>query len=156
VLLTKVVDRSLPFQRTTELETNPLPLTVSVKVAPPAMAVDGDKEVRVGTGLLMANVTALDSPPAGVGLETVTSAVPAAVTSLAGIAACNWVPLRKVVGRSVLFQRTTEEETKPLPVTVKVNPAEPAVMLEGDKDVSAGFGFPTVKVAFAVPPPGGG
>jgi hypothetical protein len=134
----------------------PVPPTVSVKVAPAAMALEGDKEVRVGTGLLKVNVTALDSPPAGAGLETVTSAVPAVTMSLAGIAACNWVLLTKIVGRSLLFQRTTDAETKPLPVTVRLKPAEPAVMLEGDKEVSAGFGFPTVKFAFAVPPPGGG
>jgi hypothetical protein len=48
--LTNVVGLVLPFQRTTEVETKPLPFTVSVKSAPAACAVAGDRLLRVGTG----------------------------------------------------------------------------------------------------------
>jgi hypothetical protein len=41
-------------------------------------------------------------------------------TSVAGMDACNWVPLTNVVARSVAFQRTTDEEMKFKPVTVRV------------------------------------
>ena len=50
VSLTNVVVRVAPFQCTTEPNTKPVPLVVSVKPAPPATAVVGDTEVRTGTG----------------------------------------------------------------------------------------------------------
>jgi hypothetical protein len=49
---TKVVERyPLPFHRTCEEVTNPLPVTVSVNEGPPASTLVGDSEVSVGTGL---------------------------------------------------------------------------------------------------------
>jgi hypothetical protein len=48
--------------------------------------------VGVGTGLFTVKVWALDVPPPGAGVKTVMSKVPAAVRSLAGIVAINWVP----------------------------------------------------------------
>jgi hypothetical protein len=50
VLLTNVVGRVAPFQRTTEVLTNPLPFTVSVRLALPATAPAGDSELIAGTG----------------------------------------------------------------------------------------------------------
>jgi hypothetical protein len=41
--LTKVVVRGLPFQLITEVETNPAPFTVKVKLAPPGAAVSGTR-----------------------------------------------------------------------------------------------------------------
>ncbi len=88
-----------------------VPVVVSVKVAPPANALLGAIELRVGTGLVavIVNVTELDVPPPGVGLNTVTAAVPVAVMSLARIWAWSWVVLTKVVVRSLPFQRTTDD-----------------------------------------------
>jgi hypothetical protein len=51
VLLTKMVVRSLPFHCTVEPETKFVPFTVSVNVAAPAVALEGESEVAVGTGL---------------------------------------------------------------------------------------------------------
>ena len=59
--------------------------------------------VVVGTGLLTVNVNALDVPPPGVGLNTVTDEVPVAAMSVAGIAAVNWVEETKVVARADPF-----------------------------------------------------
>ncbi len=87
----KVVTRSDPFQRTTELVLKPLPLTVSVKAASPARAPVGFMPVEAGTGLLIVKVWALEVPPPGAGLNTVTAAVPAVTMSEADIAAVNWV-----------------------------------------------------------------
>lgn len=84
------------------------------------------------------NVLAAEVPPPGVGLNTVTCAVPAIATSPAGIAARNWVLLTKVVGRLVPFQRTTEPLTKPLPVAVSVKAPLPARTLAGEIEVSVG------------------
>jgi hypothetical protein len=50
VALTKVLVRSEPSQRTTELEMKEEPLTVSIKSASPALALEGEMEVMLGTG----------------------------------------------------------------------------------------------------------
>jgi hypothetical protein len=48
--LTNVVVREAPFQRTTDDETKPLPLTVSVRLALPATALVGEMLLATGTG----------------------------------------------------------------------------------------------------------
>ena len=48
-LLENVVVRGAPFQFTTEVVMKPEPFTVSVKAAPPAVALAGEMEVTVGT-----------------------------------------------------------------------------------------------------------
>jgi hypothetical protein len=65
VLLTKVVVRGLPFQRTTALLTKPVPLTVSVNAVPPAVALVGESDVSAGTGFtssLIVKTAALGLP----------------------------------------------------------------------------------------------
>ena len=72
---TKVVVRFVPFQLTTEAEMKFVPCIVNVKAAPPAVAVLGEIEFRDGTGLfawLMVNINAVETPPPGAGLLTVT------------------------------------------------------------------------------------
>ena len=51
VLLTNVVGRLLPFHWTTEVGTKPVPVTVSVKVEPPTLALTGESALRVGDAL---------------------------------------------------------------------------------------------------------
>jgi len=160
---TKVVVRLAPFQRTTAPETKFVPFTVSVNAAPPAVPEDGLRLVVVGTGLaglLKVKVWALEVPPPGAGLNTVTWAVPAAAMSAAVIAAVNWVEETKVVVRSAPFQRTTDPETKFVPFTVSVNAAPPAVREDGLRLVVVGTGLAgllMVKIwALEVPPPGAG
>jgi hypothetical protein len=140
--------RALPFQFTVELGIKPVPFTVSVKAAAPAVAPVGVTEVRLGSGLgaVMANAIAPEVPPPGAGLTTVTEALPAAAISAAVMAAMSCVALPYVVVRGLPFQFTVEPETKPLPVTVSVKPAAPAVAPAGDNDVSAGSGFGVVGV----------
>ncbi len=70
-------------------------------------------------------VRALEVPPPGAGLNTVTEAVPAVAMSAAVIDALNWVEETYVVVRFDPFQRTTELDLKPLPFTVNVNAAPP-------------------------------
>ena len=83
MLLTKVVVRSAPFQRTTDELLKFVPVAVSVNAALPATALLGEIELSVGTGLLIVNVEALEVPPPGVGLKTVTGDVPAVAMSAA-------------------------------------------------------------------------
>jgi hypothetical protein len=53
LLLTKAVVRFEPFHFTIEPETNFLPLTVSVKAGPPALALLGDIETIEGRELVV-------------------------------------------------------------------------------------------------------
>src|SRR5262249_58557921 len=108
-----------------------LPLTVRVNAAPPATAVLGDRLVSNGAGLfvVIVNVRALDGPPPGAGLTTVTGGVPATAMSLAAIAAVTWPVFTKVVVRGEPFHCTTELEMKLLPFTVKMTADPPATAL---------------------------
>jgi hypothetical protein len=96
VPLTYVVARLDPFQFATELLTNPLPFTVRVKAPLPAVTEAGDNEVIEGAGLfdgLIVKLATLEVPPPGVGVNTVTWAVPAAEMSAALTDACSSVVL---------------------------------------------------------------
>ena len=73
--------RSAPFQRTTEVGTKFVPVTVMVKAASPALAEFGVIALVVGTGLFTVKVWLFDDPPPGAGLKTVTAKVPAVATS---------------------------------------------------------------------------
>ena len=82
-----------------------------------------------------------DVPPPGVGLKTVTCAVPALVKSVAGICAVNCVALTKVVVRSCPFHFTRELLIKPVPLIVSVKAALPACAAFGFRFVIAGSGL---------------
>ena len=136
-----------------------MPVTVSVNAPLPTAALLGEIEVAVGTGLLIVNVLAAEVPPPGVGLNTVTKAVPAVAMSAAVICAWSWVLLTNVVIRFVPFQRITDVMAKFDPVAVSVKAAPPATTLVGLIEVSVGAGFVAVMVnvaALDVPPPGVG
>jgi hypothetical protein len=107
------------------------------------MALEGESEVAFGKGLWMEKVRALDVPPPGVGLITVTDAVPTVAMSLAGTEAVTFVPLRYVVVSPVPFQFTIDPETKSVPVTVSVNAAPPAMAVVGESELAFGSGLST-------------
>jgi len=160
VLETNVVDRVLPFHWTVDVGMKFVPVTVNVKLAPPAPADVGFMDATVGEGLSTVKVSVLEVPPPGVGVETVTGTVPLVAMSALVICACSCVLDTKVVGRALPFQCTVESEIKFVPVTVNVKPAPPATAELGFKDVTVGEGLLTVltvKVsALEVPPPGVG
>ena len=83
----------------------------------------------------------MEVPPPGVGLKTVTLAVPAVAMSAARIAAVTWVALTYVVVRFVPFHLTTELEMKLVPLTVNVNAEPPAVADDGLRLVVVGRGL---------------
>jgi hypothetical protein len=103
-------------------------------------------------------LTLPDVPPPGAGLDTVTVALPTVAMSAAVMVAVSCVLLTNAVARALPFQFTTDDDTKPEPVTVNAKPAPPAVAVPGESEVRAGVGLLViVKVsAFDVPPPGGG
>jgi hypothetical protein len=145
VLLTKVVALGAPLKLTMAPLKKPTPLTVSVNGAEPATALEGERELIVGTALLIANETAFDVPP-GAGFVTVTGAVPAVAISAAVIAAVNCVAFTNVVVLAAPLNFTTDVETKPVPFTVRVKAAPPAMALVGEREVSVGAGLLMVKV----------
>jgi hypothetical protein len=117
-----------------------------VKEELPVAADEGLIEVAEGTGLLVeviVNVSPDEVPPPGVGLNTVTVAVPAEAILAAGTVAVTLVAETYVVVRLVPFHLTTEEEIKLLPFTVKVNEDPPAAAEVGLKEVAAGTGLLT-------------
>ena len=75
-----------------------------------------------GFAAVMVKLSVLEVPPPGDGLKTVTAATPALAMSPAGIEAVSRVEPRNVVARSPPFQRTTDPETKLLPLTVRLKP----------------------------------
>jgi hypothetical protein len=83
-----------------------------------------------------------ETPPPGPAVTTVTVAVPGEAISAAVIDAVNCELLTKVVVLGLPFQFTTEEpETKPVPVTVKVNAAPPGVAASGCRGFKYGTGL---------------
>jgi hypothetical protein len=116
-----------------------------VNAAEPAAALEGEIELSVGTGLLIANDTPFDVPP-GAGFVTVTVAVPAVAISATEIAAVSCVALTNVVVLAAPLNFTTDVDTKPVPFTVRVKAAPPAVALVGKREVSVGAGLLMVKV----------
>jgi len=136
--------------------TKPVPVRVNVKAAPPTVAEVGAREVRAGAeAALIVNDTALDVPPEP-GFVTVTVAVPAVAISAAVIAAVNCVALTNVVVLAAPLNFTTDADTKPVPFTVRVKAAPPAVALVGEREAAVGAGLLMVNVwALDVPPPAG-
>src|SRR6266850_8179408 len=157
---TYVVGRAAPFQRTTEPATKFVPVTVRVNPEAPAWTRFGLSPVVAGTGFVIVKVCGLDVPPPGAGLNTVTGRAPAVARSAVEIAAVSCVADPNVVGRSVPFHRTTEPDTKLVPVTVSVSPEPPTAAVAGLSAVVVGTGLLgalIVKVCgFDVPPPGAG
>jgi hypothetical protein len=72
VALTNVVGRSVPSQRTLEVGTKLLPVTVSVSPPVPAAAVVGDRLLATGVGALMEKLKLPAEPPPGAGVTTLT------------------------------------------------------------------------------------
>src|SRR6185295_7429736 len=103
-LLTKVVGREAPFQRTSEAATKPVPVTVSVSAGPPAKAALGVNPEVAGAGCSIVKARLLEVPPAWL---TVTVAAPEAAMSEAGINAVIMLLLTNVLGRAAPFQSTT-------------------------------------------------
>jgi hypothetical protein len=124
---TNVVVREVAFQRTVEVETKFVPLTVNVNCGSPAAAQVGLSELMVGTALIV-NVAAPDVAPHP---ATVIDAVPGVAMSEAGTVAVSCFEETNVVASGLPFQLTVEPEMKLLPFTVSVNCGPPAAMQVG-------------------------
>jgi len=149
------------FHLTTEEGTKPLPFTVKVNAAAPAVAPIGDIDDNVGTGfeLSIVNVAGADVPPPGAPVCTATVALPTFARSCTDTSAVSSVVLTYVVLRSEPFHLTTDEVTNPLPTTVRVMDELPAVALVGEIEERTGEALSSTTsndAEFDVPPPGAG
>ena len=87
----------------------------------------------------MVKIIALEVPPPGAGLVTVTAGVPAEAMLAAGMAAVNCVELTKVVASADPPKLTIEAATKFVPLIVSVKAALPATALFGEIVVIVGL-----------------
>ena len=127
--------------------TKPVPVRVNVKAAPATVADVGVREVRVGAETaLIANETEADVPPPGAVFVTVTVAVPAVAISAAVIAAVNCTAPTNVVVLAAPLNFTTDVDTKPVPLTVRVKAVPPTVVLVGEREVAVAAGLLMVKI----------
>ena len=137
--------------------TKPVPFTVSVNAAPPVIALFGERDEIVGSGLFTVKFAEDDVPPPGAGFVTVTGNMPPVARSVARIDAVTFVALTNVVVSALPLKFTTAPLTKPVPFTVSVNPAPPSVVFVGETELIVGGGLFTVKFAGVDgPPPGAG
>jgi hypothetical protein len=144
LLLVKVVGRSVPFQRTAEFATKFRPFSNKLKACSPSGAQEGLTKLSVGTGLgalVMVKVIALEVPPPGAGLVTVTAGVPVEAMAAAGMAAVNCVELTNVVAGADPPKLTIEAAMKFVPLIVSMKAAEPATALFGEIVVIVGVGL---------------
>jgi hypothetical protein len=138
--LTKTVVKGAPFHSTSEPPTKLAPFTVTVKLAPPAVAEFGNAEASTATRLSTVKVAGLgEVPPPGAGVTTVIEIVPPLTRSPTGTKAVNCVAFTSVVTRGVPFQSTTEVLMKPVPFTVSVKPAPPAFAEVGEMEATPGM-----------------
>ena len=89
-----------------------MPVTVKVKPDPPSVWLVGEMRVKVGAGLSIVNVSALEAPPPGPGFEVVTLTVPGVAMSAGVMLAASWLALAKVVLRAVPFHSILAPRTK--------------------------------------------
>src|ERR1700691_2161753 len=105
VLLTKVVGRAFPFQRTTEVETRFCPVTLIMTGGPPTVRLAGDSWLSTGASEpTTVNVEKFEVPPPGAGVITFTLDAPGCSRSLREMVAINCVAPRNVVGSAAPFQ----------------------------------------------------
>ncbi len=114
------------------------------------MAQPGSRELIAGTGLrplVMEKFIALEVPPPGAGLVTVTATVPVEATLEAGMVVVNCVESTNVVAGADTPKLTVEPATKLSPLIVSVKAVPPA---------TAPFGEIVEIVGVVLAPLGGG
>src|SRR5882757_9532597 len=125
-----------------------------VLVVLPAGTVDGERLMAPSAELLIAMDAALDVPPPGVGVNTLTERLYVVVWSATVSDESSCVELMKVVERELPLICTTVEGTKFAPVTViGVTVAVPVVTRLGVTVIEPGAGLFTGNEATTMLPP---
>jgi hypothetical protein len=133
LLLTYVAGSLLPFHCTVVLARKSDPRTVRTKGSPWAVAALGAMLVVIGAAFATVKGSALELPPPGAGVVTVTTIWAAVARSAEVISTLSWLGLTNVVVRPLPFQFTRELELKFAPVTVSVNADVPANTESGER-----------------------
>src|ERR1700683_4945193 len=135
-----VVGRASPFHWTLSDATNPCPSTVSTKPAPPVVTMLGSMECNPSAGMgWIVKESGCDFRGSGAeSVATKTGAVPAFKTCADETAAVSWLVSTQVVGSAVPPKYTTAPISKFVPMTVGVNPADPATVELGERPVTVG------------------
>lgn len=150
---TNVVALGEPLISTPDAATKLVPLTVSVKLFPPAVVEAGLIEIVVGTGFKTANAVDVAEPPPGTELANPIVEVPAAAVSVVVSDIVSWVDDATVVALLVPLKVAVVLTLKPVPVMVKVGDVLTNVEV-GEIVAIIGAGFLATKVwALDVPPP---
>jgi hypothetical protein len=89
--------------------------------------------VSEAVGAVTVKKTALEVPPPGAGLVTVTAAVSGLATFAEGTVARSRLRLINLVASGIPFQFTTAPGTNALPFTVSVKHALPGLTLDGTR-----------------------
>ena len=124
-LETNPVARAEPLKSTTDPETKFVPLTVTMKLAPPAVVEVGLMEVVVGTGFKTTNAVDVAEPPPGVGLVNTIVEVPvvAVLAVVKDMVSC--VDDATVVALLAPLKVAVVFALKPVPVMVRVGEYSP-------------------------------
>jgi hypothetical protein len=141
------VERREPFQKakviplggTMKLD----PETTRVKFWLPAVMVEGERPVIVGTGLLMLKFRDVDAgfTPQKPEFVTLIVATPPEAMSAAGIQAPSWLALMNAVPKGLLLKHAMELETKFEPLIRSSKSGPPASAVEGEREEMLGVGF---------------
>ena len=125
------------FHFAAAVEIKLVPLMVSVKAAPPAMAMAGLKLEIVGGCGMMVKVTLGEMPPS---VLTVMLPAPGLAVRAAGSVAVSWVELMRVVASAVEPQEAMEAASKFVPLMVSRRSAPPATVEAGLRLATVGSG----------------
>lgn len=148
----------MPFQRTMDATSKPVPLTVNVAGGAAIGNADGDSDANTGIGRLMVTLTGAEVPPPGDGLKTVKDPLPEFGTDVASTMIVRVVDVDAtwVIPVDDPFHRTDDVLLNPVPVSTTVCVCR-AFSVAGATDTRVGIGFSTaIEIVFDVPPPGAG
>jgi hypothetical protein len=116
-LLTNLVVRALPFQFTTDLDTKPVPFTVSVNPAPPGATASGTR------GWLISGMGFALGPGLGVGVALGVG------VGLGAAVAVAIIPVTDLLNPAKASRRATEQRAKPIKSRELKKAARPADFL---------------------------
>ena len=148
--LTNVVCSVLPLNEATAPARKPVPFSVMVNPAPPAVAAAG--LIEVSANGFTVNGTGSDAVESR--LITTTGNDPGTFNNPAGRFAVIWVALINIVVSAVPLNETTAPGLNPLPYTPRLNDGAPALTDDGFREMIKGLPVTTNGNAFVGVPSG--
>src|ERR1700722_17738716 len=97
--------------------------------------------LTTGDGLFTVNLAPLETPPPGLGFDTVMVAMEPFSKSLTGTTAAHWVALVNVVCRATPMNSAAVAATTPVPLMVTLVLGLPAMIAAGVIEATTGLEF---------------